>query len=173
MVEGAATEFQFFRPAPAATVIAKVTGMKYIHDVSMGQGRHALQKHRPTLQTSTPQTHKGTHVTCLTRRREEGGVGGKERERGRGGGGERSRGRERSARTHGHRAGPGLKVSQMMARENLNKGDRHRREAAAESCGGRFPRSVATTRDLGAASSGFPTPPRQRWGPAGERKRKL
>ncbi|XP_004686075.1 PREDICTED: POU domain, class 3, transcription factor 3 [Condylura cristata] len=40
-----------------------------------------------------------------------------------------------------------------MASENLNKGGRRRREAAAESCGGGFPRSVTTTRALGDPAS--------------------
>ncbi|XP_030682967.1 uncharacterized protein LOC115838260 [Nomascus leucogenys] len=45
-----------------------------------------------------------------------------------------------------------------MASENLNKGGCRRRAAAAESCGGGFPRSVATTRALGDASPRVPPP---------------
>lgn len=93
----------------------------------------------------------------------------KERERG---GGERAAAASGPSRTRGPRAGTGLQVSQMMASENLNKEGRRRRAAAAQSCSGGFPRSLATGA-LGEASLPFPPPARRRWGLAREGKRKL
>lgn len=136
-------------------------------------GLIAFQIQRLAPLTGTFQTHKGTHATCTNPRGGGGRKGGKGRAAERGWGREPAAAASGPSRTRGHRAGPGLQVSQMMASENLNKGSRRRREAAAESCGGGFPSSVATTRALGEASSPFPPPPRQRWGPAGEGKRKL
>lgn len=174
-MEGAVSGSWFFRPAPAAMGIPGATGVEYTVTMDLWGKVEliAFQIHRRALLTGTLQTHKDTLSTCLN---PKGGGREKGREHGEA---ERGWGRQRAAaasgpsRTRGHRAGPGLQVSQMMASENLNKGGRRRRKAAAESCGGGFPRSVAMTRALADASSPFPPPPRHRRGPAGEGKRKL
>lgn len=127
------------------TLHSKGIGIEYTYDESRGTvGLIAFQIPRVASLTGTLQTHKGTHDTCKNPR--GGWVGGRKggrRREGEGWGGERAAAASGPSRTRGPRAGTGLQVSQLMASENLNKEGRRRRAAAAQSCSGGFPRSLA------------------------------